>query len=141
LLFIKSQFKPNAQSILHFNQSTHRHYCSWTVASLQRSRGGCECFDTHIKWVDEVSLYFKLQPITLEFVSVHTDDKSKVGRTWGCTSIDRTVFLVLVWLTHSWSLSKHFGCTLYVRQQMMFGLVVVTSLKLLTQALYYSTYM
>jgi hypothetical protein len=54
-----------------------------------------------MKRVDEVSLHFKLQPITLEVVSVHTDYKPNVVREWDFASMYRTVFIVLVWLTHS----------------------------------------
>ena len=47
LLYMKSQFRTNAQNILHLNQCTHGHVSSWTVVLFQRSRGACEWFDRH----------------------------------------------------------------------------------------------
>jgi hypothetical protein len=60
LLLIKSQFTTNAQNVLHFNQCTQGHVLSWNVASFQRSRGGCEWFDTHQMCVGKMSIHFSI---------------------------------------------------------------------------------
>jgi len=54
LLFIKSQFATNAQSVAHF----------------RRSREGCEWFDRHKKGDGEVSLHFQLRLNTLGILRV-----------------------------------------------------------------------
>jgi hypothetical protein len=80
LLFIKSQFTTVAHSILPLNQCSHGHVCLLTVASFQKSRGGCEWLHRRKQCVDEVSLHLQLELSTLGFVSVAT------GRTlqeWG----------------------------------------------------------
>jgi hypothetical protein len=95
--------------------SPHEHVWSWTVAFFQRFLGGCERFDRH----------FKLELITLRSLSVPTDKNLKCWNRANVEVVPRkttvrahlliwTSVLVLVWGTHSWSLSKYFTYTLYI---------------------------
>jgi hypothetical protein len=120
LLFIKSQFTTDTQNVLHLNHCTHGHVWSLTVAPFQRSWGGCEWFDSHKKCVFEVSVNFQLELDMLGFLAVptYTNVRIEVGRTWGLYleycghRVTWTFSLVLVWGTHTWSLSEHFRYTL-----------------------------
>jgi hypothetical protein len=80
LLFVKPQFRTDAQTVLHLIQCTHGYVWSWTVAHFRRSWGGCEWFDRRLKCFREVSLCFQLQLNTLGFLSVLRDRNL---RDWG----------------------------------------------------------
>ena len=77
LLFIKLQFTTKAQNILHLVQCTNGHVISWTVVPFQRSRGCCEWFDRHQKYVGEVFLHFQVELNALWVQSVPTDKNIK----------------------------------------------------------------
>jgi hypothetical protein len=68
LLFIKTQFTTNAQSIFYLTQCTHGQVWSWTVPRILWSREGCKCFDRHHHRFGEVSFHFKLELNTLGFL-------------------------------------------------------------------------
>jgi hypothetical protein len=57
LLFIKSEFTTNAQSVLHPRQCTHGHVLSRTSGHFQKPRGGCKWFDGHQKYLRVASSF------------------------------------------------------------------------------------
>jgi hypothetical protein len=113
LLFVKSQFSTNAQSV-HLNRGTFGQVWLLTVVSFQRSRHSCEWFEGHKNTFVKFRFIFSWRSSVLT---------GKISTGWGRhifgLYLDNcllmwTHFLVLVWGTCSWSLSEHFGDILCV---------------------------
>lgn len=68
----------------NFNQCTHGNIWPYVVAQFQRSRSGCEWFDTHIKCVAEVSLRVKFDLTVLGSLSFPAGKiQSMISARWG----------------------------------------------------------
>jgi hypothetical protein len=92
---------------------------AFTAECNTRFRGSYECFDTHKQCVGKVSFHFQFEQNTLGAVSVPTNKNPK---DWGRANVKAVtrkidvrghvllwnLFLVFLWGTPSWSLSKHF---------------------------------
>jgi hypothetical protein len=86
LLSIKPQLKQNEFSdVLHLNRFMHGQVWSWTITSLQRSRGCYERFDRHKNFAIEVSFHLLLEPNNPGCFNAPTDKlvTVEVRRTWG----------------------------------------------------------